>query len=404
VRKSVLVMALIGGRGSRMDVLCKSRPKPLIPMAGAYRLIDFTLTNCIQSRLPALALVGDYLHDEAFAYLESWQQHHGDELSMTFLKPAEGNYAGTADAVFRNLSFVKDYKAEAIVVLAGDHIYSMDYRDMLKFHSESKADVSVGVVRVPARDVHRYGCVTLGKAKRIGEFVEKPERSEDNLVSMGIYIFRPAVLADYLTRDSRQPGSVHDFGYSLLPALVKERRVLAFEFGGYWKDVGTIESYYQGNMDLLAMFSDMAQENWMVYTQRPGFSPCPQNSGNVVNSLLGRDCQVLGRVEHSILGDRVMVDSGALVRNSIIMDDSYIGVDSEVLTAVIDERVSIGAQSIVGYLSEGQSGPLNVSVVGRMVNLPSHCIVGRHCTVIPAEPNSSRALYNVERSLVALPD
>jgi glucose-1-phosphate adenylyltransferase len=400
--KAVSVLALVGGRGARMDILCQTRPKPILQVCGNYRLIDFTLSNCIESKLSSLAVVTDYLREEAISYLDKWRRFNGKDLKLTVLQPQSGAYKGTADAVFQNVDYLDEQHSDIVMLLAGDHIYQMDYRKMLDFHLRTKAAVTVGVTRVPIKDVHRYGQIEIDRTNRISRFIEKPHQPSDNLVSMGIYVFDLKILKKYLRDDAYDVNSCHDFGYSVLPALVKNVRTFAYEFSGYWRDVGTIESYYQGNMDLLAMVLQGKTENWTIYSDRFGLSVCPLNNAFVSNSLIGRDCIIAGRVENSILGDRVVIDSDAIVKNSIILDDSYIGNQSEILNSVLDERVSIGSQSIIGYASEGLTESREITVVARRVNLPSHCIVGKHCTVIPSEANTSTP-YRIEPREAAVP-
>jgi glucose-1-phosphate adenylyltransferase len=393
--KAVSVMALVGGRGARMDILCQTRPKALLPVCGSYRLIDFTLSNCIQSKIPSLAVITDYLREEAVAYLDQWLQFNGKDLDLTVLRPHTGSFKGTADAVFQNLDYLEKRHCQLVLLLAGDHIYNMDYRKMLDFHVRTKAGVTVAVTRVPLKDVSRYGQIGLDRAGRILDFVEKPSQPSGNLVSMGIYVFDINVLKRCLNQDASAINSYHDFGYSILPPLVKTRKAFACEFSGYWRDVGTIESYYQGNMDLLEMICRSQTENWTIYSSRFGFSICPLNKTSVSNSLVGRDCVIAGRVENSILGDRVVIDADALVKDSIVLNDSYIGIETEILNSVIDEKVSVGSHSIIGYTSEGLSEPRQITVVAKSVSLPAHCIVGRHCTVIPSELSSS-SCYSIE--------
>jgi glucose-1-phosphate adenylyltransferase len=250
VLNNTAAVILAGGRGKRMDILCHVRPKPALPFAGRFRVIDFSLSNCIYSQISDIAVLADYRRSKMADYIHRWRLMNANSTNLRVLEPKAGSYSGTADAVYQNLEYFNELKVETVLVLAGDHVYKLDYRKMLDFHQEVNADVTVGVVPVPIEQTHRFGTVTLDAGGRITDFIEKSPASRSNLASMGIYVFSGRVLAERLIEDAGDPTSRHDFGYSLLPDMVKRDRVFAYRFGGYWQDIGTIEDYYEANIEL----------------------------------------------------------------------------------------------------------------------------------------------------------
>jgi glucose-1-phosphate adenylyltransferase len=246
--KNTVAMILAGGRGKRMDILCHGRSKPVLPYAGMWRVIDFSLSNCLHSGISNIAALIDYQRQCTAEYLQEWSTSNTGGSSLHILEPKLDSYKGTSDAVYQNLDYLRDSDPEAVLVLAGDHIYKMDFRKMLDFHQQKKADVTVGVIRVPIQQANRFGITTLDADSRITDFVEKPHHPTSNLASMGIYIFKPEVLIEHLIEDNAQPASLHDFGYALIPQMVMWNKVFAYEFNGYWRDIGTIDSYHEANM------------------------------------------------------------------------------------------------------------------------------------------------------------
>ena len=376
---------LAGGRGKRMDILCHTRPKPALPFAGRFRVIDFSLSNCIHSGINNIAVLTDYQRSYMADYIRQWCRFNAGPTQCHVLEPETGSYFGTADAVYRNLDYFNQYNVDTVLVLASDHVYKFDYRRMLAFHREVAADVTVGILPVPIEDTHRFGTVSLDASGRITDFLEKSLMSRSNLASMGIYIFNRRVLAKHLIEDAENPASLHDFGHSLLPDMVKRDKVFAYRFEGYWQDIGTVQAYYEANMELTKKqpsFSLNSTEPVMTY--EPPFSP--PNEGPraaIVNSLISPGCVVRGRVENSVLSPGVCVDEQAVVRNSVIMGNTSIGRYSVVDRCVLDEGVKVGDYCYLGFGSGITPGEWDITVLGKGVIIPPHTAIGRSCKIMP---------------------
>ena len=387
--KKTLAMILAGGRGERMDILCHLRPKPALPFAGEFRVIDFSLSNCIHSGIDDIAALVDYQRSYMADYLRQWHLKNGATTNLGILEPANGSYDGTADAVYQNLGYVQQNQADMVLVLAGDHVYKLDYRDMLAFHERMKADVTVGVVPVPAGDAYRFGTVTVDGEGRIMGFWEKSRASLSTLASMGIYVFNKDSLIEGLAEDAADRSSRHDFGYSVLPQMVKRARVFAYQFAGYWQDIGTVDSYYETNMELLGGAPPFSLNGVSpVLTARPmpwknGPASSIARDAVIYNSLISPGCAVRGRVENSILCPGVVIDKLAVVRNSIVMGGCHIGYHSVVDRCILDEGVNIGQMCYVGFGSSPIPGKYDVTLLGKGVTVPPHTAIGRNCRIMP---------------------
>jgi len=377
MRKTVAVI-MAGGRGKRMDVLCHVRPKPALPFAGTYNVIDFTLSNCVYSGIDDLAVLTDYQRSYMAGYVEAWGRSNAVR-TLRVLEPASGSYKGTADAIFQNLPHLDELDAENVLILAGDHIYKMDYREMIAFHEQTGADVTLGVIRVPIEEAHRFGTVSVADDGRILEFVEKSDNSRSNLASMGIYVFNKDILARRLMEDAIRPNSRHDFGYAVLPGMIGKDKVNAYEFAGYWQDIGTPQAYYAANMELMRaqpLFSlDGTKPVLTSYLNLP--PPRIADQAMVVNSLISPGCVINGYVKDSILSPGVLVDERAEVWKSVVMSDTFIGYHSVVDSCILDERVSIGRLCYVGFGRSGPAGDSDITVVGKGVGVPSHTVIRR---------------------------
>ena len=374
--KTVAVI-MAGGRGERMDVLCQVRPKPTLPFAGRFSVIDFTLSNCVYSGIDDLAILTDYQRSLIGRYLKRWGLSNAMR-TLQILEPVRGSYKGTADAVFWNLPVLDGLNAQNVLILAGDHIYKMDYRGMINFHEETKAGLTVGVTRVPMEEAHRFGTVSLGAGREILEFVEKSESPQTNLASMGIYVFNIEVLARYLAEDAIQANSPHDFAYAILPGMLGKEKVNAYEFTGYWQDIGTPQAYYAANMELVCPTPRFSLDGTRpVLTQRLNLPP-PRISDRavVVNSLVSPGCVIKGHVRNSILSPGALVDEQAEVWNSILMSNVFVGCGSVVDTCIVDEEVSIGKQCYIGF-GNFRAGGDGITVLGKGVNVPSHTVISR---------------------------
>ena len=380
--KKTAAMIMAGGRGKRMDVLCHLRPKPALPFAGRFNVIDFTLSNCVYSGIADLAILTDYRRSDMGRYLGAWGRSNGVR-ALRVLEPAAGSYKGTADAVFQNLTHLDESNAQNVLILAGDHIYKMDYREMIASHEQTGADVTVGVIRIPIEEAYRFGTICVGDDNQIVEFVEKSRNSRSNLASMGIYVFNKDVLARRLSEDAVRPDSRHDFGYAILPSMVGKDKVKAYEFTGYWQDIGTPQAYYTANMELLSprpLFS--LDGTKPVLTNHLNLPPTRIAGQAVVeNSLISPGCVIKGYVKDSVLSPGVWVDERAEVWKSVVMSDTFIGYHSVVDGCIIDEGVNIGKLCYIGFGSSLLPGDSEITVVGKGVNVPSHAVIRRNSRV-----------------------
>ncbi|MBI2853795.1 MAG: NTP transferase domain-containing protein [Chloroflexi bacterium] len=384
--RQVVAMVLAGGKGTRMDILCKGKAKPALPFAGRYRVIDFSLSNCIHSGIEDVAVLVDYQRRQVSDYLQGscFVRASGNKLAI--LEPRAGSYKGTADAVYQNLDYLRRKCAEALLILAGDHVYRMDYRKMLAFHEQMNADITVGVSPVPIADAHRFGIVTTDHAGRVTGFIEKPHMPMGNLASMGIYIFNTNMILRALVEDASRSHSAHDFGHSIMPAMLNACRVFAYRFNGYWQDIGTVESYYAANMELTREQSSLhLNGSWPLTTiDESGFAePHLALQAVVKNSLISPGCVIEGLVENSILSPGVRVESLAVVKNSIIMANSVVGRHSVVDHCILDEEVSVGKSCYIGFSADHLPSDRSITVVGRNVTVPPFTAIDRNCKVLP---------------------
>ncbi|MBI4303681.1 MAG: NTP transferase domain-containing protein [Chloroflexi bacterium] len=378
-----IAMILAGGRGKRMDILCHERPKPALPFAGRFRVIDFSLSNCIHSEVKNIAILTDYQRSSMANYLKGWYSMNRIPESFEILEPKAGSYSGTANAVYQNLDYLREQRADKVLILAGDHIYKMDYRKMLAFHEQVKADVTVGVIPVPIEEAHRFGIVTTDSQHRIVDFTEKPKMPQSNLVSMGIYIFNREILAERLAEDAALPDSPHDFGYAIIPKTTKRDRVFAYKYDGYWQDIGTTKAYFEANIELTyrqPLYS--LDGTWPLFTEGNDL-PLPKKSqqGTIISSLVSPGCVIKGHVENSILSPGVWVDEKAVVRNSVLLSNAFVGYHSVVDHCILDEGATVGKFCYTGYGTSLNSG--DITVIGRNVTVPPHTAVGRSCTIFP---------------------
>jgi glucose-1-phosphate adenylyltransferase len=378
----MLAALLAGGRGKRMDILCHMRPKPALPFAGRFKVIDFTLSNCLHSRVDDIAVLTDYQRTAMADYLNCWRRSNINGSGFRILEPRAESYRGTADAVYQNIDRLQGF--DHVLVLAGDHVYKMDYRRMLAFHRKMAADVTVGVVRVPVEQSYRFGIISQDENHRVNDFTEKPDLPSGGLASMGIYIFNRDILIQRLQEDAGLADSTHDFGYAVIPRMVRKDRVYAYEFDGYWQDIGTMEAYFGANMELLCERPSFKLDGfWPVYTQE-NCRPQTQEHGpgSVYNSLVSPGCIIKGRVENSILSPGVMVDSDALVRDSILMDQAVVGSHSVVDRCILDKGVSVGAFCYLGF-GERRTPGNDITVLGEGVAVPRRTAIGRSCKIMP---------------------
>lgn len=375
-------MLLAGGQGSRLGTLTKNLAKPAVPFGGKYRIIDFPLSNCVNSGIETVGVLTQYQPLELNEYIGSGQPWDLDSMDagVHVLPPYQKNrgsdwYKGTANAIYQNIPFIERYNPDYVVVLSGDHIYKMDYSKMISAHKESKAACTIAVYEVPMEEASRFGILNTNPDGSIYEFDEKPKVPKSNQASMGIYVFSWDKLREYLTADEADPKSSKDFGKNVLPAMLNAgERMFAYRFEGYWKDVGTIDSLWESNMDMLNPKSglDLNRDDWRIFSRNPVMPPhYIAKAAKVQNSLVGEGCNVYGTLEFSVLFHGVYVAPGAEVTDSIIMPGAVIEEGARVQYAIVAENAVIGRNSIVGRRPEEMENrdDWGVAVVGPKVKL-----------------------------------
>ncbi len=359
VRKECIAMLLAGGQGSRLGALTKTVAKPAVFFGGKYRIIDFTLSNCAHSDIDTVGILTQYRPYQLNTYIGTGTAWGLDALEggVAILPPyateSGGHwYEGTADAIYRNLDYIRMYRPKYVLILSGDHIYRMDYRKMLRQHQETQADLTVAVMRVPLKDASSFGVMSLDGEKRITAFEEKPKEPKSDLVSMGIYIFNADVLEKALIEDHRKKDSDHDFGKNVIPGLLAEnKRLFGYVFSGFWKDVGTIESYHETNMDLLEEHPqfDLDDPEFPILSNE-NISP-PQYLGPnavVEDCIIGSGCRILGTAIHSVIGVDTQVEEEAEVRDSVLFPGTVVGKGAKVTRAILGERAVVRPGAVFG--------------------------------------------------------
>jgi glucose-1-phosphate adenylyltransferase len=396
----VFAIILAGGEGSRLSILAEKRAKPAMPFAGKYRIIDFTLSNCANSGLDDVAVLTQYRPHSLNEHIGTGRPWDLDRTrgGVRIWQPYRGRrdqdwYRGTADALYQNRSFIVDTRSDTLLVLSGDHIYKQDYRQMLRRHEETGADVTIAVMEVPREETHRFGIMATAPDNRILEFYEKPKEFRGTLASMGIYVFRTDFLLRKLEEDGRNPESEHDFGKNIIPAMIAENNVFAYPFSGYWVDVGTIPAYWQTSLDLLAddPALDLNDERWTIHTRSEERPPVKLLYGsNVGRSLLSNGCIIEGTVYNSVLSPGVRVEAGAEVRDSIILNDTVIRSGARVDRCILDKQVVVGADAELGYGDDNipnETEPSNlqtgITIVGKDAHIPEGTRIGRNCRIDP---------------------
>ncbi len=380
MKKQCVAMLLAGGQGSRLGVLTHNMAKPAVPFGGKYRIIDFPLSNCSNSSIDTVGVLTQYQPLELNAYIGSGMPWDLDRISggvfvlPPYVKGKTGTwYKGTANAIYQNLSFIAQYDPDYVLLLSGDHIYKMDYSAMLASHRKNKADCTIAVIEVPWEEASRFGIMATGDDGAIIEFAEKPKEPKSNLASMGIYIFNWNVLRRYLIADEKNAKSSNDFGKDVIPAMLKDKmRMFAYSFSGYWKDVGTIESLWEANMDLIAdpPRFNLYDSSWRIYSRNPNMPPhyIGPNS-RVSTSMITEGSEVMGDVSGSILFSGVRIDTGAQVEDSVIMNNAVVGKNAVVRRAIVAEGAVIGDGATIGDMSG------EIAVVGEYALIPAGATV-----------------------------
>jgi glucose-1-phosphate adenylyltransferase len=397
--KPVVALVLAGGQGERLSVFSRERAKPAVPFGGKYRIIDFTLSNCVNSGLYDVAVLTQYRPHSLNDHIgigRPWdldRSFRGIRLMQPFLGRRDSDwYRGTADAVSQNLTFVTTpNRDELMLVLSGDHVYRMDYRRMLDFHEQRGADATVAVFEVPIEEANRFGTLITDDRDRVIDFDEKPAKPRSTLISMGIYVFDKEVLQERLAEDAGAKGSNHDFGHDIIPAMVGRDRVYAYRFNGYWQDVGTIDSYWDANMGLLKEPPefDLYDPEWVIHTRSEERPPARiVSEARVVRSLISHGCVIHGTVEHSVLSPGVFVGAGAVIRDSIVMTDSVIGPGAVIDRSILDKEVQVERGAVVGFgesdtpnRMEPQRLTSGITIVGKRAHIPAGIRIGRNCMI-----------------------
>ena len=396
-KKEMIAMLLAGGQGSRLGVLTSNKAKPAVPFGGKYRIIDFAMSNCVNSGVDTVGVLTQYQPLQLNQHIgigTPWDLDRrigGVTILAPHMKTESGDwYMGTADAIYQNVDFIDQYNPEYVLVLGGDHIYKMDYSRMLDFHKQNKCDVSIAALTVPWEEASRFGVINIHEDNRIYEFEEKPPQPKSNFINMGIYIFKWELLRDALERDNKiHPDS--DFGKHVLPMLLAEgKRMYAYPFSGYWKDVGTVDSYWMANMDLIQTVPDFnLYENFdKIYTDSDHQPPLYTGTqAEIKGSIISEGCEVLGKVFNSILGPEVIIDENAVVRDSILMEGCYIGKGTVIERCIVDVECIIGEEAHlgVGENIENVHRPkiydTGITVVGEFSSIPDKVKVGKNCVV-----------------------
>jgi glucose-1-phosphate adenylyltransferase len=387
-KRECVAMLLAGGQGSRLGVLTQKIAKPAVPYGGKYRIIDFPLSNCINSGIETVGVLTQYQPLELNDYIGSGKPWDLDRLSggVHVLPPyqkIEGAdwYKGTANAIYQNIPFIERYDPEYVLILSGDHIYKMDYSEMLEKHKETGAACTIAVLEVPIDEASRFGIMNANPDGTIYEFEEKPANPKSNLASMGIYIFNWKELRAYLEQDEKDPESSNDFGKNIIPTMLNAgEKLVAYPFSDYWKDVGTIDSLWEANLDLLnpKVELDLSDPNWRIYSRTPSAAPqYISSTAEVQNSLITEGCVVSGKVDFSILFDNVTIEEGAEVRDSLIMPGAVIKSGASVQYAIVAENTVVESGATVGERPEDVTNldDWGIAVVGAELTVGKNAFV-----------------------------
>ncbi len=396
IKKEMIAMLLAGGQGSRLGVLTKNVAKPAVSFGGKYSIIDFPLSNCINSGIDTVGVLTQYQPLRLNAHIGigiPWDLDR-NRGGVTVLQPYESQsgsdwYSGTANAIYQNIEYIDSYDPDYVLILSGDHIYKMDYEVMLEYHKAMNADLTIASMPVPWEEASRFGITVTDEKNRIIDFQEKPKEPKSNLASMGIYIFTWKVLRDALIKNKDVPEC--DFGKHIIPYLFEGNApIYAYEFNGYWKDVGTLQSYWQANMELVAIIPEfnLYEEYWKIYTKTDSAAPQYISAESTVErSLVSEGCEIHGSVHNSVIGVNVTIEAGAVVENSIIMADTVIEAGTHVNNAVIAEHVKVGKNCTVGC---GEFAPsvydqrvynADLAVIGEYSVIPDNVKIGRNTAI-----------------------
>jgi glucose-1-phosphate adenylyltransferase len=407
-----LVLLLAGGIGSRLNILVGHRAKPAVPFGGLYRIIDFSLSNVMNAGLSKVGVLTQYKPLSLMRHIRNGQpwDFTGRTRGVEILPPRTGEkdsdwYKGTADAIRQNIDFIKANPSEQVVILSGDHIYRMDLNDMIACHRSRKAGITIGMMVVPMSEIHQFGAGIVDEDNRIVDWEEKPKVARTNLASMGIYVFDTEYLLSLLARDRKES----DFGMHIIPKAIEERQVFAYPFYGYWRDVGTIQAYWDANMDIIRPDSGISPEEWGIRPNAESSrrtmdrAPARFAAGCAVqSSLISAGCVIEGTVINSVLSPGVVVQKGAAVRDSVIFEDALIESDAVVDLVVADKRIQVGKGAVVGFGDaeakkiKNKEFPTHlysgITLLGKEARIPAGLKIGRNCIVQPGWGRNNAAL------------
>lgn len=399
--KSVPVVAMVmaGGVGSRLSVLSAKRAKPAVPFGGIYRIIDFTMSNVLRSQIPVVGICTQYKPYSLMDHLsigEAWgftRRGHVAKILPPYTGEEDSDwYAGTADAIYQNLEFIQRYQPRIVLILSGDHIYQMDYRTLIACHLDHHAALTIACQEVPLEEASRFGIVVTDADGRVTGFQEKPKDApKSNLANLGIYVFDADILADRLRADVRRRDSTHDFGRDVIPAMAESYRCYAYRFSGYWRDVGTVQSYWEAHMEMLNPRSELEISRWNVMTATKNLSPSllvparVHRGACVQQSVISSGCQVEGHVRRSVLSPGTVVRPGASVETSVLLNGVTIERDCTVRNAVIDKYTRIHERCVIGAEEDDKRGGTNdtplITLVGKHAELPADYVVYSGATI-----------------------
>lgn len=413
MKKEIIALLLAGGVGSRLNILVRKRAKPAIPFGGIYRIIDFTMSNIANSNIDVVGVLTQYKPLSLMEHIDNgrpWDLFGRTRL-VEILPPKTGEessdwYKGTSDAVYQNFGFVEDFSPDLVLIVSGDHIYHMNYNILLNFHKEKQAEATICLIRVPKEQAHHFGIAVIDENNRIIDWEEKPLKPKANLVSMGVYLFNEKVLSQTLIGSAKKSGA--DFAKDVIPIMLKNNRVFGFEFDGYWRDVGTLEAYWDTNMDILRPGSGLNIEDWQIKTNLSvrgeigdGPSTYFGRRAKVTNSLVARGSVIEGIVRNSIISPGVRIYKNTVVNDSIIYHDVVIGADTVIKKSIVDKIVAIGETVQVG---EGESIPnhefpthlyTGITVIGKGAKIPAGTKIGKNCIINPGQDLAQTDFKNI---------
>ena len=380
-------MLLAGGQGSRLYALTQDMAKPAVPYGGKYRIIDFPLSNCTNSGIDTVGVLTQYQPLVLNDYIGNGQPWDLDRLhgGVHVLPPYQTSlgaswYEGTANAIYQNMSFIERYDPEYVIVLGGDHIYKMDYSKMVDFHKKNNADLTIAVQEVSLEEATRLGIMTCDSDMRVVDFTEKPKEPKSTLASMGIYVFTWSKLRKYLIDNENDEGATKDFGKNIIPAMLENKeKMVAYHFDGYWKEVGTIDSLWEANMDVLdpKVPLDLLDDNWKIYSRNPVMPPHYAGpSSQIQNSMVAEGCEIYGMVDFAVLFAGVVIEEGAIVRDSIIMPNTIIKKGAVIEYSIVGENCVIGEGAHIGERPEliEDKSQWGVAVIGHNVNVSDKAV------------------------------